>query len=203
MGKAEENKLQKKTRLLDTAFRLFTTQGISKTSISDIANEAGVGKGTFYLYFKDKGDIEARLISRRAGQLFSHALQMLDALPTQPETFEDKLIALVDDLLSQLQANPTLLKFIYKNLSWGIFRSAMNAPLSRDEYDYQGRVRKMMEDDGGPWTEPDLMLYTIIELTSSTCYNIILRQDPVPMEVYRQFLYRDIRSIIGNHRLPG
>ena len=39
-----------------TAFELFTTKGLTKTTISDIVDQAGVAKGTFYLYFKDKYD---------------------------------------------------------------------------------------------------------------------------------------------------
>ena len=54
MGKVEENKKQKKDLLLKTAFRLFTEKGFSKTTISDIVQEAGLAKGTFYLYFQDK-----------------------------------------------------------------------------------------------------------------------------------------------------
>ena len=49
MGKAEENKLKKRESLLDTAFKLFTEKGIHNTSISDIVEQAGVAKGTFYL----------------------------------------------------------------------------------------------------------------------------------------------------------
>ena len=57
MGRVEENKQLKLTSLMDTAFQLFTAQGIAKTSIADIAQQAGVAKGTFYLYFKDKYDL--------------------------------------------------------------------------------------------------------------------------------------------------
>ena len=60
MGKAEENKRQKKDALMHGAFDLFTTKGIANTSIAEIAEKAGVGKGTFYSYFKDKGDIHDR-----------------------------------------------------------------------------------------------------------------------------------------------
>ena len=52
MEKIEEEK-NKKTRLLDTAFKLFTEKGLKDTSIQDIVDNADVGKGTFYLYFKD------------------------------------------------------------------------------------------------------------------------------------------------------
>ena len=54
MGKAEENKQKKRSALLSHAFSLFLNKGISDTTISEIADHAGVGKGTFYFYFKDK-----------------------------------------------------------------------------------------------------------------------------------------------------
>ena len=50
MGKAEENKRLKRVAILDAALQLFTDQGWSKTSISDIAARSGVAKGTFYLF---------------------------------------------------------------------------------------------------------------------------------------------------------
>ena len=58
MSKLEVNKKKKKDALFHTAFELFTTKGLTKTTISDIADQAGVAKGTFYLYFKDKYPIK-------------------------------------------------------------------------------------------------------------------------------------------------
>lgn len=200
MGKAEENKRQKKTRLLETAFQLFTTKGTSQTSISDIASAAGVGKGTFYLYFKDKNDIEARLIARRADQVFSHALETLKHHEGELLTFEDKIIAIVDDLLEQLQNNHMILKFINKNLSWGVFRSAINNLSTDEEFTCYTALHALLQQGHEEWTEPDLLLYSIIELTSSTCYSIILREDPVPMDVYRNYLNQYIRAIIAIHK---
>ena len=51
MGKVDHNKQQKRESLLDSAFSLFIDNGFNKTSISDIVKNAGVAKGTFYLYF--------------------------------------------------------------------------------------------------------------------------------------------------------
>ena len=63
MGKVETNKKQKNTTLLQTSFELFTEKGFTKTTISDIVNRAGLAKGTFYLYFKDKYDLRDRLVT--------------------------------------------------------------------------------------------------------------------------------------------
>ena len=53
MNKNEIKKKLKEDALLNTAFELFTSQGLTKTTINDIVNKAGVAKGTFYLYFTD------------------------------------------------------------------------------------------------------------------------------------------------------
>jgi len=73
MGKVETNKKQKNTTLLQTSFELFTEKGFTKTTISDIVNRAGLAKGTFYLYFKDKYDLRDKLVTYKTSQLFGNA----------------------------------------------------------------------------------------------------------------------------------
>lgn len=50
MGKLDTNKKVKEDSLLNTAFSLFTTKGVSKTSISDIVNNAGVAKRDVFIF---------------------------------------------------------------------------------------------------------------------------------------------------------
>ena len=95
MGKLESNKLQKRTSLLNTAFNLFTTKGVSKTSIAEISKNAGIAKGTFYLYFKDKYDIRNKLVSHESSKLFKHAAANLTQYCLKNNLtlgFEDKII---------------------------------------------------------------------------------------------------------------
>ena len=49
MGKIELNKLQKQTSLLNTAYELFTTKGVNKTSIAEISKAAGIAKGLLFM----------------------------------------------------------------------------------------------------------------------------------------------------------
>ena len=76
---AEKNEVEKdkESRLLNTAFKLFTEKGIKDTSIQDIVDNANVAKGTFYLYFKDKYEIRDILIAKKSHKLFKEALQEL------------------------------------------------------------------------------------------------------------------------------
>ena len=77
-SKILENKKQKENKLLKSAFDLFTTRDIDTVTISEIARHAGVAKGTFYLYFKDKDQIRNILISRESRRIFLNAQKALE-----------------------------------------------------------------------------------------------------------------------------
>lgn len=197
MSKVEENKKQKKERLLNTAFQLFTSQGMDKTSISDIASAAGVAKGTFYLYFKDKTDIQSTLIARKANALFRRSFERIPAEMTRSE---DRLIFIMDDLLNQLQDDMMLLRFINKNLSWGLFHRALERYAEQDDLDYMENCYRLLQDKEEQWDRPDIMLFTIIELVSSTSYSVILEHNPADLNAYKPYLYQHIRAIMECHR---
>lgn len=59
----DERKLREE-RLLDAATTLLIRWGYRKTTIDDVAREAGVGKGTIYLHWKDKNELFRAAIVR-------------------------------------------------------------------------------------------------------------------------------------------
>lgn len=200
MSKVDKNKEIKESSLLKTAFEFFTTKGFSKTSISDIANKAGVAKGTFYLYFKDKYDIRNRLISHKSSQLFRNAVAELEN-STENLEFEDRIIKIVDNIVNQLNENQSLLTFISKNLSWGVFKSALTSCVDDDDINFSAVYYAMLEDAPYEFTSPEIMLFMIIELVSSTCYSAILYNEPCSLEELKPHLYETIRLIIKNHKI--
>jgi AcrR family transcriptional regulator len=48
---------ESKTRLVQTAFRLFATRGYHNTSIADILRESGCTRGVLYYYFPSKEEL--------------------------------------------------------------------------------------------------------------------------------------------------
>jgi AcrR family transcriptional regulator len=200
MGKVDVNKQQKESSLLKTAFEFFTTKGFSKTSISDIAGKAGVAKGTFYLYFKDKYDIRNKLVAHKSSQLFMNAMKELGPeLKSTP--FEEKMIRIVDNIINQLNANQALLTFISKNLSWGVFKSALTSSASEDDVDFTEVYDLMIAEAPYKLRDPEIMLFMIIELVSSTCYSAILYKDPCTLGELKPYLYKTVRLIIAQHRV--
>ena len=71
MDKITKKKNEKYTKILDTALGLFEKNGTHLVSIDEIVKGAGVAKGTFYLYFKDRYDLISTLIIEKASKYMS------------------------------------------------------------------------------------------------------------------------------------
>lgn len=197
MGKVDENKKRKKEALFNTAYDLFTTKGINSTAISDIVEKAGVAKGTFYLYFKDKYDIKNKLIAHKTNELFTAAG---DALENSGITgLEDELIFIIEHVFNTLTGNKALLNFISKNLVMGALRSTLLTG-ENDDRDIYNRFLGLVERDEHEYADIDVMLFTIVELAGSAGYNSILYSEPLPIEEYKPFLYRAVRLIVKSHQ---
>ncbi|MCI5806004.1 MAG: TetR/AcrR family transcriptional regulator [Clostridium sp.] len=196
MGKVEDNKKKKKNAIVDSAFSLFIQNGINETSIADIMKKAELAKGTFYLYFKDKYDVRDYLIRRKAAQIFDKARVAL--VESEIKDFEEQIIFIVDHILNQLDDNKMLLKFISKNLSWGIFTHALeNMPMESGETAVLF-VRQLFQEAGRKFRNPEMLMFMIVELVNSTAHNVILYKQPVELPQLKQELYPMIRQLIHN-----
>lgn len=187
----------KETRLLNTAFKLFTEKGIKNTSIQEIVDNADVAKGTFYLYFKDKYEIQDILIAKKSQKLFHDALQSMRK--TNLSNLPDQVIFIINYVIDELTHAPTLLKFISKNLSWGVYSKTVRKIYEEAEEKEDGIYQlflKGVKENNIPLKNPEVTLFMIIELVSSTCFNSILYDEPLPIEEYKPYLYETIRGLI-------
>ena len=195
--KKEIKEKDKETRLLTTAFKLFTEKGIKDTSIQEIVDNANVAKGTFYLYFKDKYEIRDVLIAKKSEKLFKDALEELRK--NYISNLSDEVIFIINYVINELAKAPTLLKFISKNLSWGIYSKTVLKIYESNE-EKEDSIYKLflkgVEENNIKLKNPEVTLYMIIELVSSTCFNSILYNDPLPIEEFKPYLYDAIRNLI-------
>ena len=190
-------KKDKENRLLDTAFSLFTEKGIKDTSIQEIVDNANVAKGTFYLYFKDKYEIRDILIAKKSKKLFNDALSALQK--SYILNFSDQIIFVINHVINSLSKNTLLLKFISKNLSWGVYNetvSKLYGEAENNDDSIYAFFMKGIEKNNIKLKNPDVTLYIIIELVSSTCVNSILNNEPLPIEEFKPYLYDTIRALL-------
>lgn len=198
MGKIDENKKKKKDALYNTAYELFTTKGIHSTSISDIVEKAGIAKGTFYLYFKDKYDIKNKLVAHKTRELFTAARNALS--DSGIHGLEEQLIFIIDHVIDTLIGNKPLLNFISKNLVMGALRSTLITGEKSDNDIYE-KFLELVEHDKYHYSDVNVMLFTIVELAGSAGYNSMMYDEPLPIEEYKPFLYRTVKLIIESHRI--
>lgn len=195
MSKIEQKKHHKRTALLNTAFDLFTSKGLNRTSISDIVEKAGVAKGTFYLYFKDKYDIHNRLIARKTAAIFRQAA---DELHRREDiaSVEDKIIFMADYVIDLLDKDKTLLTFISKNLSWGIFKNVLISSKEETDIDFREVFLTLFSSSEVTYKNPEVLIFMVIEFVSSTTYSSVLYSEPLPIDELKPYIDTSIRQII-------
>lgn len=187
----------KENQLFTAAYDLFLMQDIGKTSIDDIVKKAGVAKGTFYLYFKDKNDLLHRLILKKSNEIMKAALEKTNECGS--EDFKIRTITFIDYIINYLKDNVSLLNMINKNISWGIYRSAIMKPEEYNEVQIALNVFiNNLTKEGMDRKEAELTLFMIIELLGSVCYTTIILKEPTDIDTIKPLLFKKILSMIEN-----
>lgn len=94
--------------LLDAAAWLFIQQGVVKTTLAQIAQQAGVTRGALYWHFEGKDEIIQQLWDSSARPLLRQAMEDMAALDGQD--VDQGLRHIISRLLQQLESNPRALQ---------------------------------------------------------------------------------------------
>ncbi|MGW9529299.1 TetR/AcrR family transcriptional regulator [Paenibacillus terrae] len=88
--------------ILDAAYTVFGTRGFYESKISEIAGQAGVAKGTVYLYFKSKEQLFTAVTRRDCEQYLAEMQGALANRPLegvqQPELHAQAFIGMMERL---------------------------------------------------------------------------------------------------------
>jgi AcrR family transcriptional regulator len=90
----------------DAAIAVIARKGVEHATIQEIADEAGIAKGTVYVYFKDREALLSRVADRAFTRLCDELAQVFDA----PGTFAQRLEALVVKQISFFDENADLFR---------------------------------------------------------------------------------------------
>lgn len=194
--KVLENKKQKENALLQAAFDLLVEQDVHSISVSDIVEKAGLAKGTFYLYFKDKYEIRDALIHRESLRMFQNAQEKLNL--NDIRSFEDTVIFVINQVLLEMESRPEVMRFMERNLSVGLFHDRLENAISKDSMNMLESFTERAEKAGYHYDRPEVILYMIVELAGSTCYDAIVNGRPVDMNTFRPYLFNAIRAILNS-----
>lgn len=104
----------KKNRIMDLAFKKFTTSGIQQVTMDELARGAGIGKGTLYKFFPSKEDLLMSTVDFFAARM-EKAIE---------EVLSDETISPVDKLRLFLKAvgeklsliNPAVVTYLERSM---------------------------------------------------------------------------------------
>lgn len=93
----------KKRLILKTAMMLFSTKGSSATSMQEIAEACGISKGSIYLHFKSKEELEQSLFVYCYQMLQEHLMQVEQESDLTPKGKMIRQIEVSLDLVLELR----------------------------------------------------------------------------------------------------
>ncbi|WP_434751863.1 TetR/AcrR family transcriptional regulator [Paenibacillus amylolyticus] len=158
----------KSEAILDAAYGIFGSKGFYETKMSDIADEAGIAKGTIYLYFKSKEQLFVAVSKRDCDSFISRLDYALQAY----ENTGDKLGAIAKTHLTYYyeRRNHTKLFFMAPNNDPDLMKF-MKAFMN----EYMSMVCKVLESAGVP--EPVLLAEAYIGILDRLKMDIMLNPE--------------------------
>lgn len=98
--------------ILDAARRCYVTYGVSKMSLSDVAQEAGVSRGSVYKYFSSRGELLRRVLQWG----MDWQMDVIDRAMAQYDTFEDQYLCAVEQMRLSYLGRPPVSETSQSNL---------------------------------------------------------------------------------------
>ncbi len=191
-------RLEKKMKIIDTAFSLFREHSVNATAIDDIVKAAGIARGTFYLYFKDKSDLLEQIILYKSTEYMKTVLKSTLSEPLSLEgDFYERIKVFLNCFIDFLTENKEILPVMSKNLSSCIknlpeFYDSEIADIYHSLIDYMVKLGYTPEN-------AHITTLIVIDMTGNVCSDAIMYKKPYPIEKIRDIVVSSAISIIKNN----
>jgi AcrR family transcriptional regulator len=97
-----------KQEILEAAKRVFQKWGLNKTTMEDIAHEAGKGKSTLYYYFKSKDEIFELLVKAEFNNIINKGKDFI----SQINSSKEKLKKYISTTLNEIKNTVSLFSLV-------------------------------------------------------------------------------------------
>lgn len=158
----------RRSEILGAARTVCAARGYRDMTVDDIAQAAGMAKGTVYLYFRSKAEIYWAIVEEILGALHEQLKQEL----ARPGTIHERIRGFVDTKMRYFEAHRDLVRLYYNEVN----SVSAKPPRSREHFTrlYLEQVRLLqtileqaVTDAALRPTRCDMAALTIFELTRS------------------------------------
>ena len=194
MAAAQEKKLEKKRRIIESAYQLFQSKNIYNTAVDDIVKAAGIARGTFYLYFKDKSDLIEQLLFFKSAESMKAIMKQATETAEPVTDIRAYSRALISMYIDFLVGQKETLALVDKNIS-ACMRFFPEFYDEEAQKLYTGIVNTFAAF-GYPETELTKKIYLIVGMIGNACADAIAYGRPYSIEEIREPLTRAALSIL-------
>ena len=149
---------QRREQLLDAAYRLFADQGYHGTTVGDVCDDLGVGKGVFYWYFESKEALFKELLRATLFQLRRGQQHAIEDVSDPLERIERGIRASIDFFRS----DPGLLSLIRTAARYEEFAGALQEGQETVVADIASHIKEGMAVGAIRHGDPDLMAHGVL-----------------------------------------
>lgn len=195
MPPAAENKHLKQLRILDAATRLFLDRSVTDTAIDDVVKLAGVAKGTFYLYFRDKYDLLDQIVMRRTASLFTESCRAArERAEAEQLDAVEQIEFLTDEIIARLREDRKVTALIDKRFSACFSPQAMEAyPEMQTHIEY---LTGLLTTDDCTVEEARKRLYVLADMIGCVCCDAILSARPYGIDELIPTIHSILRRLL-------
>jgi len=194
--RVSEKKHEKRLRILEAAYQLFIAKSVQSTAVDEVVQRAGVAKGTFYLYFKDKYDLVDQIVVHKCLDALKTGWRLLvEKRDAAPMAFTDQVVFLVSCFVDSMEKDRELLALMNRNLLISV--KAMLAPGNLDLVPMLDDLRESYIQRGHTPREAVQTLYLVADLVVSVCCNAIVHQQPFSMQEMRPILFASVKKLLN------
>ncbi len=143
----EEQRADRLDEIMDAAVKLFAKKGYHATSISDISEAVGLGRGALYYYILSKEDLLWEIHNRHVDPLLEATIQ----LEQQPLTPEEKLREVSRQLIETITTYLPYMTVFYREM--GALSSERLAKLVEKRRAYEDSIERILREGvrSGEW----------------------------------------------------
>lgn len=183
-------KEEKRANLLDAAYSCFINKGISGTSIAEICNKAGLAKGTFYLYFRDKEDIVRALMKKLSYKVLKNTYH---SVAMNAGGFVENAVQMASELINYFEADPEVVQLMKKDFVWPINEEDFLTSQDKVMVNIRNDIDAFSKESGISSHQILVRIYALICMICSMCYSSIIDKFPADIEVVKPEIYSMIR----------
>ena len=192
-GFSEQEREHIREKLLTKGREHFTRFGLRKTNVADLAREAGIAKGSFYLFFESKEDLFLTINEEFDKQLQNEVAQTLEKTKNPKETFRKALLNIIelcnDDPMLKLAANKEEFESLSRKIPADKFRHHQESSVELltgliERWQHEGLIRSY---------NPRIIAGAVKSL-----YYIVLHREFIGEDIFRDVTDLLIDSLVAN-----